>query len=75
MIQFFNTPSDLSWLAMTHLAHVDIKNFHSFVLVGHESNPDVIQLYVDQDPLYTDHYVVYLKREALIACGVIAKPA
>lgn len=51
--QFFNDPSDVTWLRATHLKHLPHKEFNSFILFGNEDCPDKIYLYSTFDPLCT----------------------
>ncbi len=51
--QFFNEPSDISWLMSTHLKGINA-TCSSFVLVGNEDSPEAVYLYDDEDPLVTD---------------------
>lgn len=51
--QFFNEPSDISWLMSTHLKGINAA-FSSFVLVGNEDAPECVYLYDEVDPLVTD---------------------
>ena len=57
---FLNSTDDVQWLKETHLNGVFLpakyQRFASFVLQGNEDCPHAINLYVSNDPLYSDDF-------------------
>jgi hypothetical protein len=55
---FYGDLSDCEWLRDTHLKHVvsalSVPEFHSFTLQGNEDCPQIIRLYLQREPEYTD---------------------
>lgn len=49
---FLNTKDDLYWLFNTHLSGIHFQTVKSFIMVGNEDCPDLIELYSDENPLF-----------------------
>lgn len=52
--QLLSARSDLDWLHSVHLNGIPLPPFQSFLVHGSEDCPDLIILYADAEPLYTD---------------------
>jgi len=52
-VDFYNNEEDVEWLSTTHLKGLETIPFKSFVLTGNEDCPTIIELYKDQDPLFS----------------------
>lgn len=53
-LSVLNDAEDVEWLKDTHLKGKSHPDFKSFILCGNEDCPDLLELYVGEDPLFGD---------------------
>ena len=58
---FLKTDSDLNWLREVHLTGMELPVFKSVILFGNEDYPDRIELYLSDDPDFTDQPVMVIE--------------